>query len=139
MQILRAICISAILASVPTSADSAPSPGEWVVGSKWRITISDDGKPEQTVTVRVEADRAKSCLGGDWKLLKRVSGNYSGLSEPAYMLSDDRVQILLASDICDRYDHLDGSVKDGRFSGSHSLFGIEGGIPLGKATAVRVK
>jgi hypothetical protein len=109
-------------------------------GTTWRITINDGPThPQQTVTVRVQDDKARSCMSGDWKRLERVSGSYDGLSEPAYTLSGNHLTILLASDICDGYDQLDGKLEHGRFSARHSVFGIQGGDDLGQAVAVQVR
>lgn len=116
--IIRALALSAILLG---STQATP---DWTVGSKWRITVQDDAqKAPQVLTVRVLADRANSCLGGDWKRLELVSGSYKGLSEPAYTIDGDHLVILLRSNVCDSYDQLDGTLKNGKYTARHSQFG----------------
>ena len=138
MRFLRTVLLIALITSSYVAAKPSEAPSEWPVGSIWRITISDGAKI-QVVTVRVDAKEASSCMSGDWRRLKRIAGSYKGVSEPAYMLSKGHLRILLASDICDAYDQLDGVVKNGHFSGRHSSFGFGGGKDLGRAIAVRVK
>jgi len=132
------LAANSVHAAAPPSTP-APS-GTWAPGTRWRVTITDGPRrPVQFVTFRVDSDAAHSCMGGDWKRLRRVDGYYDNLSEPAWRIEGNHLIILLASDICDNYDQLDGSIAQGRFSARHSAFGIEGGEELGTAVAVPVK
>jgi hypothetical protein len=119
---------------------SAALDGHWLPGTRWELSI-DDGpaKPRQVVTLKVTTEKANSCLGGDWQRLQRVQGYYDNLSEPAYRIEGEHLTILLASDVCDRYDRLEGTLRDGRFSARHSLFGIGGSDDLGTAEGVQVR
>jgi hypothetical protein len=78
-------------------------------------------------------------MAGDWKRLKRISGDYDRLSEPAYLLSDNQLTILLSSDVCDAYDQLDGTVANGTYTANHSAYGLGSAADLGTARGVRVK
>lgn len=132
--------IAAALLSGSASAHAPALSGSWTPGTRWQVTIHDAPEhPVQIVTLRVESFAAHSCLGGEWKRLTRVQGYYDGLSEPAYMISGNHLTILLASDICDAYDQLEGTLESGRFSGRHSFFGIEGSQDVGSAVAVPVR
>lgn len=112
----------------------------WDVGSEWKFVIRQGltGTP-QTVVLRVAEGKADSCLSGDWKRLELVSGSYEGMSEPAYMTSGGRMEVLLRSDICDSYDHLEGTVGNGLYVARHSVFGLGSGKNLGSAYAIRTK
>jgi hypothetical protein len=131
--------LAALLSAGLVAAASPTLSGEWRPGTRWQLRI-DDGhsKPRQVVTLKVTTEKANSCLGGDWKRLQRVQGYYDNLSEPAYRIEGEHLTILLASDVCDRYDRLEGELKHGRFSARHSLFGIEGSDDLGSAEGVQV-
>jgi len=122
--LLSRVLIAIALLSGCASVKSPTPSGSWLPGTRWNIRIDD--RPNgalQDLTLQVTSDKADSCLGGDWRRLKRVAGSYKGLSEPAYSVEGDRVTILLVSDVCDGYDQLDGELKDGRYSARHSLFG----------------
>jgi len=114
-----------------TPADSF-APGE-----TWGFVITDTGRASKTATFVVETSQARSCLGGDWRRLRQLGGDYEGVSEPAWRVEGKHVWVLLASDVCDRYDQLEGVLAKGKFSGRHSLFGIEGSDDLGTFSATR--
>ena len=137
---IRQIALTAALLAGSASAHAPALSGSWSPGTRWQVTIQDaPDRPVQTVTLRVDSDGANSCLGGNWKRLTRVHGYYDGLSEPAYMISGNHLTILLASDICDAYDRLEGTLESGRFSGRHSFFGIHGSQYVGTAVAIQVR
>jgi hypothetical protein len=131
------LCASAAVAG---AAPAAPPPPAWTVGSQWRFTITDLArKAPQVVTLLVTKEKAHSCLGGEWLRLQRVGGAFDNLSEPAWMLRGNELTVLLASDVCDRYDRIEGKPVASGFSGPHTLYGIDGSDDLGTARAVRVK
>jgi hypothetical protein len=119
---------------------SVPVLESWEVGSVWRLTIVDVAeKAPREITFEVESKTAHSCLAGDWKKLKILKSNYKGVSEPAWSLEGNSVSVLIASDICDGYDQVTGTISKGRFSGRHSQFGISGSTTIGTASAVRIR
>jgi hypothetical protein len=134
----RGVLLALFLAAPALAAAPPAAPSPWTVGSKWRFTIID-GKRTRQVTFVVETGKAASCLGGDWQKLRMVGGSYPGVSEPAWRLEGGtHLVVLLASDICDRYDQVEGQLSSARFHGRHSMFGIEGSDDLGVASAVRL-
>jgi hypothetical protein len=134
----RASLVAMLLGASACATHPSPGPG-WAVGSRWRFTITGpEGHAPQVVTFVVTAEKANACMGGDWRRLRRLSGSYERLSEPAYSLEGDHLDVLLASDICDAYRQLDGHVEGGRFSGRHASLGLGGTTDLGTATAVRL-
>jgi len=130
----------ALLAGFLATGIAAASPASgWAVGSKWKFTIVDTAADApRYVTFTVLDSKAKSCMGGDWRQLQRVDGEYDGLSEPAWRLEGDHLVVLLASDVCDRYDQLDGEIEDSTYMAEHALVGLGGSDALGQATATPV-
>lgn len=137
--LLVSLILSLVAASTPAPARN-PDSGNWEVGSVWRLTLTENAqKRSREITFEVESIPANSCLGGDWKKLKILTSNYAGVSEPAWSLRGNSVRVLIASDICDAYDQVQGSISNGRFGGPHTEFGIGGSIIIGTASAVRIK
>jgi hypothetical protein len=131
----------ALLAAFLSAGVAGASPASpWTVGSSWKFTLVDTAADAPVyVTFTVLDSKAKSCMGGDWRQLKRIDGDYKGLSEPAWRIEGDHLVVLLASDVCDRYDQLDGEISEDGYMAEHSLVGLGGSDPLGQATADLVK
>jgi hypothetical protein len=50
----------------------------WRVGSTWAVTVcGTDRQIVGTMTVRVTAERAKSCMAGDWKRLEVIRRQFN--------------------------------------------------------------
>lgn len=109
----------------------------------WNIQIKNtQNEVINTMVVTFSGKEAKSCLGGDWKVLnvksyKNIGKNTFPAKDPlSYQFKDNNLTIG-RNEICDGYLHLSGNLKDSKVNGKYTTFGITGGSILGSFSIQR--
>jgi hypothetical protein len=109
-------------------------------GQEWHFVETDDsGKAVRTLSVVLSDQPADTCIGGDWKAIRVISDPSRYTRQPAYVLTDGRLEILLVNGLCDAYDSyiFDESAETG--VGLHRAYGMFGGNSLGRVVAHRMQ
>lgn len=106
-------------------------PGRWILSVE---------NPEHVVVATLEVEftdeRARSCRGGEWKVVKVVSSttrdeDFFPMSDPlSYQIEGDQLT-MGRNELCDAYLSLKGSLGGSAVSGEYSSLGLGGGAPLG--------
>jgi len=112
------------------------------LGVPWTFMILDtQRKTVGTLGVRFTAEKAQSCISGDWRKIVVVS--FKSLGEPAFPGKDPlayslegRQLTIGRNEICDGYVMLQGELTDAGLSGEYFTLGLGGqhqmGYVLGK-------
>lgn len=127
---IRIFAVTAIVlfASVCIAQDRPPYP-----------TISfveTDGSGKDVRELKFElSDRpARTCISGDWKQATVLSDADGYTRNPAYIMANDKLEILLVNTLCDAYDSYSGTITDSKFSGEHVAYGLFFNKTLGKVS-----
>ena len=109
-------------------------------GDKWTVVeFNDSGENVRTLELELTDEPAHTCISGDWRKVKIASDPSRYTRQPAYVLSENRLEILLSTGLCDAYDSyiFDKDASLGR--GEHVAYGMFGGRTLGRVFAYRTK
>lgn len=109
-------------------------------GDNWTVVeFNDSGENVRTLGLKLTGELADTCISGNWRKAKVVSDPAHYTREPAYVLSENRLEILLNTGLCDAYDSyiFDKDASLGR--GEHVAYGMLGGKTLGRVVAYRTK
>jgi hypothetical protein len=109
-------------------------------GDNWTVVeFNDSGESVRTLGLELTSEPADTCISGDSRKVKVVSDPARYTREPAYVLSENRLEILLNTGLCDAYDSyiFDKDASLGR--GEHVAYGMFGGKTLGRVVAYRTK
>ena len=109
-------------------------------GDNWTVVeFNDAGESVRTLRLELTAESADTCISGDWRKIKVVSDPARYTRNPAYVLSENRLEILLNTGLCDAYDSyiFDKDSSIGR--GEHVAYGMLGGKTMGRVVAYRTK
>ena len=132
--------------SLPLSGQEANSDNSlkvWKPGDIWSIILIDHkGDIVRSLVIRITEESATSCRGGGWKRLEVLADSpardpaYKG--QPAYAITNGKLNIDLSIDTCDNYYPLHGQLTPLGIQGTHGTFGMGGGQTLGKFYGVPV-
>lgn len=128
--LLRAIFIAASL-FLSTAVFSSELPGQW--------TLSVEN-PEHlvvaTLTVEFTDNKAASCMGGEWKILRVVSATtrdkkFFPTSDPLSYQIENKQLTIGRNELCDAYLWLQGPLGEPSVRGDYFSLGLGGSAPLG--------
>lgn len=88
------------------------------------IEINSVGKEIRRLSFALTQESAETCLAGEWKQAKAISGDTGYTKNPAYTLKNGQLEVLLINDKCDLYDSYIGKISHGQFRGSHVDYGL---------------
>ena len=136
-----------------SAASSTPLPREpaasdavsrvWTPGDVWAIVLTDrDGNMTRSLVIRITERPAKACRGGHWKELEVLADSPASRpayrAQPAYQISNGRLDLDLSINVCDAYRPLVGRLTPVGFEGAHGTLSLDGFRPVGKFYGVRV-
>lgn len=135
---LRVVVVAASLL-VSHAACSSDLPGQW--------TLSVENPSHVVVaTLKVEftEEKARSCLGGDWKILKVVSAttqdeDFFPAADPLSYQIDNEQLTIGRNELCDAYLLLKGPVGEPSVRGDYFSLGLGGGTRLGYFNLIRAR
>ncbi|MCF7223790.1 hypothetical protein [Marilutibacter chinensis] len=109
-------------------------------GDSWTVVeFNESGESVRTLGLELTSEPAETCISGDWRKVKVVSDPARYTRDPAYIVSVNRIEILLNTSLCDAYDSYIFD-KDANFGlGEHVAYGMFGGKTLGRVVAYRTK
>ena len=113
---------------------TAASGDLWIV-----VEFNDSGENVRTLRLELTDERADTCISGDWNKVKVVSDPANYTRSPAYAISQNRLEILLNTGLCDAYDSYIFDKDAGLGRGEHVAYGMLGGKTLGRVVAYRSK
>lgn len=126
------------------SVHDTQGPSRWHVGSTWIVLLfATDHRLVGSITVRVTREKAVSCMDGDWKRLEILRRQFKG-SGPlptrplSYSLRGNKLTFG-ATDVCDAYILLSGTVTKKSLSGDYGTLGLGGFHKFGYFRATMVK
>jgi len=115
---------------------SEPTPESWKPGSTWTLILVDQHETIiRSMTVRFTEKEAKTCIGGEWKVLEvlaeRPPRRSAFLGRPAYWTKGSAMMIDLTANICDAYTPLRGRLTSNGVTGEHGTEHMFGGEVIG--------
>jgi hypothetical protein len=122
-----------------SAACSTELPGQWTLSVE-----NPDHVVVTTLKVKFTDKAAKSCRGGDWKIVKIVSAttrdkDFFPMSGPlSYTVVNNRLTIG-RNELCDAYVGLQGTVEETSISGDYYSTGLLGVSTLGYFTLSQTK
>lgn len=129
--ILLAAC-----AGIPDRVDiarsnaAAPAKAIALIGV-WDFVVT--GKADaQRYSFDLTDSPADTCLSGNWYMARSLAAPRGQVSKPAYRFESGQLEILLATELCDAYTSLIGTVSGSNFEGSHVSYGLFGSTEHGK-------
>jgi hypothetical protein len=127
---LRAIFIAASL-FLSNAVCSSDLPGQWTLS----IENPEHGVVA-TLKVKFTDKPARSCMAGEWKVLKVVSAttqdkNFFPTSEPLSYQIENKQLTIGRNELCDAYLWLQGPLGGPSVKGDYISLGLGGGSPLG--------
>jgi hypothetical protein len=115
------------------------------LSGRWDLRIKDkDRRVVTTLVIAFTEERAKSCMGGEWKRVTVVSTSttnpkfYPASEQLSYALDGNQLTIG-RNEICDGYLWLKGPLGGEIVSGEYFSLGLGGGSSLGFFTLNRRK
>jgi hypothetical protein len=143
---IAALLAATVIALDASAAESSPLDAlraGHADGIPWNVEVVDlTGKPLGTWHMRITANDASSCLGGQKGVRVEFARHdeVPSLRLGSYgvaMLKDGRIKIDLTGGMCDAYLMMEGAfAADGASSGDVYRFGMRGGQNLGTYRAV---
>ena len=138
-------CIALVTMGWPSSSMDAEQSATslWPVGSTWAITVYDaHHQVVGSMTVRVTAEQATSCIAGDWKrldIVKRQFKDSDFLATKPLSYSIEGTEVTLGvTEVCDGYVFLRGALMGSRVAGDYGTLEMGGFTKLGTFVAARV-
>ena len=147
---LVVLLVMTTLGWVAQSADATPPPGEpqslqWHVGSTWAVLLfSEDHQLVGSFVVRFTAEKAVSCIAGDWKRLEvlkrhlKDTNSFLATRPLAYNLEQGKFT-LGVTEVCDGYVFLRGVVNEEGLTGDYGALGLGGFDKVGSFAAAKIK
>ena len=113
------------------AACSSELPGQWT------LTVENpDHLVVATLKVKFTDKQARSCMAGEWKVLKVISAttqekDFFPTSDALAYRIEDKQLTMGRNEICDAYLWLRGALGGHTVQGDYISFGLGGGTPLG--------
>jgi hypothetical protein len=111
----------------------------------WQLQVMDlEHRVKIEATIRFTDEKARSCMGGDWKRIVVDAGtardeNFFPLHEPlAYKLEHGRLT-LGRTVLCDGYLFMSGKLEEPAVQGDYYALGLGGGKNLGFFSLKKVR
>ena len=128
--LLRSACIAAGI-FLSGAACSSELPGQWTVAVE-----NPDHLVVATLKVKFTDKQARSCMAGEWKVLKVISAttrdkDFFPTSDALAYRIEDKQLTMGRNEICDAYLWLRGPLGGHTVQGDYISFGLGGGTPLG--------
>lgn len=122
-----------ILVSLFASAAACSSD----ISGQWTLSV-ENSEHHVVATLRVEftSEKAESCMGGEWKILKVVSAttqdkDFFPVSDPLSYQIEGKQLTIGRNEVCDAYLWLQGALGGASVSGDYFSLGLGGSTPLG--------
>jgi hypothetical protein len=126
----RSLLIAAVF-FLSSAACGSELPGQWTV-----TVENPDHLVVATLKVKFTDKQAKSCMAGEWKVLKVISAtttdkDFFPTSDPlAYRIEDNQLTVG-RNELCDAYLWLQGPLGGASIKGDYFSLGLGGGTTLG--------
>ena len=132
------------------ASNNEPTPTPWHVGSTWAVSVfARNHQLVGSMVVRLTGEKARSCIGGDWKQLEILKRQFNDSARDAessagrsllatkplsYSIGGNRL-LLGVTEVCDAYVFLRGVLKDEWAAGDYGWLHPYGFTILGSFTA----
>jgi hypothetical protein len=98
------------------------------------VEMDSSGKNVREIKFELTDRPAKTCISGDWRTAAVLSDASGYTRNPAYIMADGKIEVLLINTMCDSYDSYSGAIIGNKFSGDHVAYGLGFSKTIGKVT-----
>jgi hypothetical protein len=100
---------------------------------------NESGQQVRHLSFLLTDEPAKTCIAGDWKKAKPVNDVQAYTKDPAYVIENGRLEVLLVNWACDVYDSYIGTLSNGTFNGHHVDYGLGYNKTIGNVSGIEAK